>query len=70
MLVLGGWFLRLIKVTLGWILGITAYEFISSLLRNQEMDFQFIINFSLAGFIGILIGFGLRNVFKKTKDNN
>jgi len=62
--------LRLIKVTLGWILGITAYEFISSLLRNQEMDFQFIINFSLAGFIGILIGFGLRNVFKKTKDNN
>lgn len=54
-------------MALGWIVGVIIYEYFSSLWQNEGLDWGFIVNFSIAGFIGIFIGLGLRNVFKKSK---
>ena len=55
------------KLALGWFIGITGYEFFKGLWHNEAMDWQSIIDFSIAGFIGMLIVYGLRNFFKKDK---
>ncbi|GAB3794642.1 hypothetical protein [Virgibacillus kimchii] len=59
--------MRLIKITFGWIVGVIIYEFIKSQWQNEVMDWEGIVHFSIAGFIGILIGFGLKKFFKKEK---
>lgn len=48
-------------------MGIIIYEFISSQIQNGVMDWRNIVELSIAGFIGILIGLGFRNVLKKDK---
>ncbi|WP_449355535.1 hypothetical protein ACUL41_06240 [Virgibacillus natechei] len=48
--------LRLLKVTLGWIVGVTGYEFFLSLWQNKEMNWEIVFQVSVGGFIGILIG--------------
>lgn len=48
-------------------MGVIGYEFFKSLWQNVGMDWESILNFSIAGFIGILIGFGIRNFFKKSE---
>lgn len=64
----GKYVLRLMKVTLGWVVGVIIYEFSVSQWQDNIMNWENIINFSIAGFIGILIGSGLKNASKKNKN--
>lgn len=60
---------QFIKTASGWVIGIIGYEFIKSSWLSKQMDWQFIINFSVAGSVEIFIGLGLRSFLKKESKN-
>jgi hypothetical protein len=49
--------------------GIIAFELFISPSQNRGMDWGNIVNFTLFGFIGILVGSQIRNAFKKESIN-